>query len=539
MATVADTLLFNIDANDKASRKLLKVTAQLGAVGLAVGKFGKASIDAYKDAETQQAKLQLAYKKFPALADENIDSLRGLNSELAKKTKYDDDATASAEASLAQFKLTGKQIKSLIPLVQDYASATGKDLNTAATDVGKALLGQGRALKAVGVNYKATGNLAADLTTLQDALNQKVGGFAENEGKTAAGQAAILRNQYGELQETVGAALVPAMNTLVGVGLKVLDFFNSLPEPVKQATVLIGGLGGAALYAAPKLVAMRDLLGAGGVAKTAGEGASGLSKFAGIIGKAGPWGLAVAGAIGLVSVFTEGTRSEIRAIEDSTAALGESEKAYLAHVSAKNFASFATAENLKLLRDSGISLELVKRALDGDVTAYGALNAQLQKQIDGQQLFQETMTGGAFGTVPILTETGQRLKDLQGDLSANNEALAASAEYWRLANQAAGQYSATVSGIPRLAVDKAAVSKKLNVKGFAEGGVVPATPGGQLIRVAEGGHDEAIVPLSGPNAPRAQSQATTVLVPIYIDGVEYMRKAIRVRGGNVQAVLGS
>ena len=42
-----------------------------------------------------------------------------------------------------------------------------------------------------------------------------------------------------------------------------------------------------------------------------------------------------------------------------------------------------------------------------------------------------------------------------------------------------------------------AVSGFGRIPGFAEGGIVPATPGGRIIRVAEGGRDEAIVPL-GP-----------------------------------------
>jgi len=41
------------------------------------------------------------------------------------------------------------------------------------------------------------------------------------------------------------------------------------------------------------------------------------------------------------------------------------------------------------------------------------------------------------------------------------------------------------------------------IPGLAEGAVVRARPGGTLALIAEGGHDEAILPLSGPNAPRA------------------------------------
>lgn len=34
------------------------------------------------------------------------------------------------------------------------------------------------------------------------------------------------------------------------------------------------------------------------------------------------------------------------------------------------------------------------------------------------------------------------------------------------------------------------------IPGLADGGIVPATPGGQLYRIGEGGDDEAVIPLS-------------------------------------------
>lgn len=41
-----------------------------------------------------------------------------------------------------------------------------------------------------------------------------------------------------------------------------------------------------------------------------------------------------------------------------------------------------------------------------------------------------------------------------------------------------------------------------NIPYLARGGVVKASPGGTLAVIGEGGHDEAVVPLSGPHAPR-------------------------------------
>jgi hypothetical protein len=196
-------------ATERRMDRLKKTAGLISAAGVVA--FGVASVKAFSEAQKEQAKLEGAYQRFPKIANVPIESLRDLNSELQKTTVYDDDVVAGAQATLAQFKLTGSQIKQLTPLLLDYASATGKDAATAAGDLGKAMMGQGRALKAVGIDFKATGNSTADLNSLMGALRGQVGGFAEREGKTAAGQAQILSNQFGDLQESVGEALVPAL----------------------------------------------------------------------------------------------------------------------------------------------------------------------------------------------------------------------------------------------------------------------------------------------------------------------------------------
>ena len=200
------------------------------AAGVALFQFARKSVDAFVESEQAQAKLNDAFARFPALADTNIARLQTLNTELARKTRFDDDATASGQAVLAQFQLTGTQLEQLTPLLQDFAAKTGKDLPSAAEDLGKALLGQGRALKEVGIDFEDAGSVGENFTNLTAALRQQVGGFAEQEGKTAAGQAEILKNQWGELEEQAGEKLLPALIKLAEIGLKVVDWASKNKE---------------------------------------------------------------------------------------------------------------------------------------------------------------------------------------------------------------------------------------------------------------------------------------------------------------------
>ncbi len=209
-------------SSDGFSRKLKGVGLAAAGAALAVGAaaiaFGVDAVKSFMEAEKAQTELSDAFKRFPKLADTNIKKLQKLNTELAKKTRFDDDATASAQAVLAQYKLTGAQLETLTPLVQDYAAKTGRDLPEAASVLGKALLGKGRALADVGIKFKDTGTLAGNFDQIVAGLRVQVGGFAEKEGTTAAGKLEILKNRFGELKEAVGekllGVLVPASDKL-------------------------------------------------------------------------------------------------------------------------------------------------------------------------------------------------------------------------------------------------------------------------------------------------------------------------------------
>lgn len=230
------------DSVDKHSGKIDKLKAMapvaFAAAGLAVVGFAKSSVDAYTEAEASHQQLEDAYSRFPALANGNIDALDQLNAALAQKTVYDDDATAAAQANLAQYGLTQEQLIQLTPLVQDYAAKTGVDLATASDQLGKAMLGQGRALKGVGIDFQDTGSVAGNFDQIMSGLTTQVGGYAETVGGTAVGKTQILSNQFGEIQEKVGGALVPILGQLVDVGLRVVDWVQN-----NTTTVLV--LGGA------------------------------------------------------------------------------------------------------------------------------------------------------------------------------------------------------------------------------------------------------------------------------------------------------
>lgn len=232
-------------------------TAQQSARNIAralVGAFAVRQIFQWADAarqaffvaESSSLRLQATFEMQRKLQDTTTDSVDKLAEATLQKTRFDDDATRSAAAQLAQFRLTEGEILTLLPLVQDFAAFTGRDLGSAADASAKAILGQGRALKALGIDFVDLGSRTANFDQLVRGLQKSVGGFAEREGASAAGQAEIFANQLGEVNEELGKMVnefaAPVLGFLEGVGKGFLGLPGPMQDVIGGALILGGGL---------------------------------------------------------------------------------------------------------------------------------------------------------------------------------------------------------------------------------------------------------------------------------------------------------
>ena len=236
---------------EKMAKTFLSVGSVIAGVFAAerIVEFGKRSVEAFAEEQKAQESLAFAFQKFPALIGANIDEFDKLNEKIQAKTGIDHSQLASAQATLASFGLTAAQLKKLTPLVADYAAKTGQDANSAAVSLGKALLGNSRALKAIGVDFKNTGSIASNYDELVQALTQHVGGFAEAQGQTFAGQLEILKLSFQDVKEKIGGVFAPALTDLVGIMTDhVIPAFDDLVTVIgpKVKTFLDAGAKGIA-----------------------------------------------------------------------------------------------------------------------------------------------------------------------------------------------------------------------------------------------------------------------------------------------------
>jgi hypothetical protein len=184
-----------------------------GAVGIAfsagaVIAFGKASTQAYNDSIQAETALLTALKGRTDIQRHLIDQA----SELMGKTLYDDDEIVRAQSLVAAFVKEENKIKTLIPLIQDFAAAKQMDLASAADLVTKALAGEINALGRYGIKVEGTAGSSERLTMITKGLNDAFGGQAEAAAKVGTAALTQLANEYENVQEAFGKMIIATQN---------------------------------------------------------------------------------------------------------------------------------------------------------------------------------------------------------------------------------------------------------------------------------------------------------------------------------------
>lgn len=196
--------------------------------------FFVASVKGALESELAEAKLRTALQNVTTARQGDADMLIEQATALQKVTTFTDEQILQADQLLATFQLNGEAIAEINPRLLDMAASlasvgeTTMDLDSLAIALGKSLtLGAG-SLTRYGVTLTDAQAKQFDLAKgmdkvklLTEILDSNFKGLAEAAGKTMAGRIQIAKNAFGDLQEKIGGALMPAINTL-------FDDFGSL-----------------------------------------------------------------------------------------------------------------------------------------------------------------------------------------------------------------------------------------------------------------------------------------------------------------------
>lgn len=193
--------------------------ALIGVVG--VGSFAKDSIDEFIEMDKNVRILQNTLRNQGV--ENAFDRIEASAKRLAKQFTYldDDDVLKVFNQLLVYGKLTEDQMNELIPVIVDFAAATGQDLGAATSVIIKALEGNGKALKEYGINIKDAKNTTEAFDVVMTQLAPKIAGVGKAFGDSAAGGLAASQQRFKDLKEEIGTGLLPILNSVLSVLIKI------------------------------------------------------------------------------------------------------------------------------------------------------------------------------------------------------------------------------------------------------------------------------------------------------------------------------
>jgi len=168
------------------------------------------AIKAALEQEKQERKLLIALKNTTAGYIGATQELITYAGELQRLTTFGDEQIISAMTMLGTFKLTGEQIKRVIPRILDMTAAMQKmgkgeaDIQAISIAVGKAITGNMGVLSRYGVVIDEETMKSKELSKILEALDSNFKGMAEGLRTTSVGALKVFGNAWGDLMEQLG-----------------------------------------------------------------------------------------------------------------------------------------------------------------------------------------------------------------------------------------------------------------------------------------------------------------------------------------------
>lgn len=195
----------------------------LGLIGvIGTGAFLQSAIDEFIGMDKNVRMLQNTLKNLGVPAA--FDRISASADRLAKQFTYldNDDILKTFQQLTVYGKLTEEQMNDLLPVIIDFAAASGQDLQGATSTIIKALEGNGKALKEYGINIKDAKSTTEALGIVMNELGPKVAGVGKAFGDSAAGGLASAQQEFKNIKEEIGAGLLPILNSVLTVLLDIV-----------------------------------------------------------------------------------------------------------------------------------------------------------------------------------------------------------------------------------------------------------------------------------------------------------------------------
>ena len=204
----------------------LPAAAALAGVGAALFDATKGAME---DAAAQK-QLALALKNSTGATDQAVSATEDWISAQGQALGVADDDLRPALAKLARQTHDVATAQKAASLAMDISAATGKDLSSVSDILAKAYGGNTAALAKLSPELKSAIKDGMSLDDAMAALTSTFGGAATAAANTAEGGMKRLALGFAEAKESVGAALLPVLEKLLPILLKVSDWAQKNPN---------------------------------------------------------------------------------------------------------------------------------------------------------------------------------------------------------------------------------------------------------------------------------------------------------------------
>jgi hypothetical protein len=217
---------------DKMGKVGKMVGAAFAAAAAAAGayaiKIGVEGVKAAIEDEKAQTQLAVALENATGATKAQIAATEQSILQMSLATGVADDELRPALGRLVRSTSDTEKAQQLLATALDISAATGKPLESVANALGKAYDGNTASLGKLGIGLSAAELKTMNFTQVQGKLSDLFGGAASRNADTYAGRIARMQIAFDEAKETIGFALLPILEKLMG-------FINNNALPIINA----------------------------------------------------------------------------------------------------------------------------------------------------------------------------------------------------------------------------------------------------------------------------------------------------------------
>ena len=198
-----------------------KVSAlAFAGLGAATTKFGFDAVKAAAQDQKAQLKLATTLQNVTGATDQAIAATEQFITAQQFATGVSDSELRPALETLIRATGDVSKAQDILKLGLDISAGSGRDLAGVSLALAKAQGGQFTSLQRLGIIIPENIKKSKDFGKVQEYLNGLFGGQAAVAAGTYEGKLAILGQRTGELKESIGASLLPALTSLVDYIIK-------------------------------------------------------------------------------------------------------------------------------------------------------------------------------------------------------------------------------------------------------------------------------------------------------------------------------